>query len=160
MTNAKKTNSKSNNKGRRSKNTSQASPTAEIIKSGAKSVVFSLSAAFIFMLVGALIAFKSTDPGKTVVPISLSALYLSSILCGFISAKLMRGHVWINGGLSCFMFIMTVMIVSLILGAKDLIFSSGIRAALLLLIIPAVFAGVLLGNFKVVKKRKSPYRKR
>ena len=160
MTNVKKSNVKKSNKGHRSKNAQPVSPTAEFVRSGAKSVVLSLSAAFVFVLVGAYIAFRGADPSRAITPIALSALYLSGILCGFLSSKLMKGHLWLNGAMSCFAFMMTVMTVSLFLGGGTSAFSPGTRAVLLLLMIPSVFAGVLLGKFKVVKKRKSPYRRR
>ena len=160
MSSTKKTNVKSKNKVRRSKNASTLSPTAEMLVSVAKVIVFSLSAAFIFMLIGAYFAFGSTDPSSAIVPISLSALYLSSILCGFLSTRLMKGAKFIGGSLSCFAFIMLIMVVSLFLGVVKQGFTPGIRALLFLLIIPAVYFGVFLGNIKAQKKRKSPYKKR
>ena len=149
MTNVKKSNVKKSNKGRRSKNAQPLSPTAAIIRAGSKSVVFSLSAAF-----------RSVDPSRTVMPIAISALYLSGILCGFLSSRLMKGHPYLSGAVSCFVFMMTVMTVSLFLGGGTSALSPGTRAVLLLLMIPSVFAGVFLGKFKIVKKRKSPYKRR
>jgi putative membrane protein (TIGR04086 family) len=159
MTNVKKSNGKKINKGRRSKNSTPVSPTAEMLKVGWRSVVFSLSAAFIFMLIGAAIAFRGADPVKAIIPISLSALYLSSVLCGFLSSKMASGKTLLNGAFSCFLFIMSILTVSFFLGSKNLVFSSGIKTILFLLIIPSVFAGIMLGNFKVVKKRRRPYRR-
>jgi putative membrane protein (TIGR04086 family) len=122
--------------------------------------VFSLSAAFIFMLIGSYFAFRGSDPSAAIAPISLSALYFSSILCGFLSTKLMNGAKFINGSVAGFAFIMLVMLISIFLGTGKQDFSHGLRALLFLLIIPAVYLGVFLGNIKLQKKRKSPYKRR
>ena len=160
MTNTKKSNGRNTAKGRRTKKVEPISPTLQIVKVGARSVLFSLFAAFLLMFIGTAIVFNTVDPCVLITPISLSSLYLSSIFCGFLSSKLYRSSPLTSGGVSGLMFILTVLIISLFLKPETVTFTAGIQAILFLSIIPAVFLGAFLGNIKIVKKHKSPYRRR
>ena len=152
MTNAKKSNGRNVSKGRRTKNIEPISPALQIINVGARSVLFSMSAAFLFMLIATAMAFNTADPCVLIMPISLSAIYLTGIFCGFLSSKLHRGAPLVSGAVSGLMLILAVLIISLFLKSETLTFASGTKAILFLAIIPAVFIGAFLGNIKIVKK--------
>ena len=160
MTNTKKSNGRNVSKGRRTKNIEPLSPTLQILKLGACSVLFSISAAFLLMFIATAIAFNSADPCALAAPISLSSLYLAGIFCGFLSSKMHRGSPLLIGSISALMFILTVLVISLFIKPGDTSFTSGTKAILFLSIIPSIFIGSFLGNVKIVKKRKSPYKRR
>lgn len=157
MDNTKKSSTKKN-KGRRNGNTLPSSPSAEMLKASVRAVVLALSAAFIFMLAGALIAFSGDDPTSSIQIIALVALYASALLSGFLSSKLGGRGVFLGGSVSAFIFVMLVLLVSLFIGKGASPFSPGQRAIIFLMIIPAVYLGALLGTYKRKKKRQNPYK--
>ena len=60
-------------------------------------IPFMLVIGFVFLLIATLVAYRSTDPHALVLPLSMVALGLTSLLGGLISARRRRGEPLLSG---------------------------------------------------------------
>ena len=158
MTSSKKSTIK---KGHRTKTTEPTSPTFRFVAVCLYSVVLSVSVAFLFILIASAIIIKAPDPIAAIKPTALISLYLSALICGFISKKsssLPSALIGVTSGLSLTLIVMTVSF--FLPNSAQASFLPGTKALLFILIFPTAIIGSLLGGIKMSKKRKSPYSKR
>ena len=155
MTSSKKSTIK---KGRRTKAAEPTSPTLNLVVVSLRSVAISLSAAFLFILLVNTVVIKTSDPIAAIKPTSLISLYLSALICGFISKKCSDFPSILIGTFSGLILTLIIMTVSFFLpNSAQASFFTGTKALLFILIFPTTLIGSFLGGIKIARKRKSPY---
>ena len=143
-------------KGRQKKKIESQSPTSRLISGSLKSLALSLLTAFLFILISSAIALNSKYPSHVARPIGISALMLTSLICGFFTRKFSRASVIRSGAISAFSISALVLIISLFIDASTDEPSIGAKSLTLLFSIVISFLGSMLGNIRHIKRRRHP----
>jgi len=115
-------------------------------------VITFIISALITSLAAALIAYSTQDPGSSLFPLGLAALYISALAGGFAAYKCHRGLALITGlfcGLAC---IAVSLLISLFMPAGD--FSPLTVFLSRLPILPCSAVGAAIASVKPRKKRR------
>lgn len=83
-----------------------------LLASSACALAFSLAFSVAVLLVFAFVAYRSDDPTRLLVPLSVGALAAASFVCGIAAARFRRGQGLVAGILSGALFALTVAIAS------------------------------------------------
>lgn len=128
-----------------------------LLASSLRALLVALGFSFAVLLLLALIAYRSNDPTRLLVPLSVAALALSSVVCGIAGARFRRGQGLIVGLLSGAMLALSVALLSFAfvgVTAPELE-----KPYLLYLAIPMLAAfGGIVANGGSEKKKKRPRR--
>jgi len=116
-----------------------------------------VGATIILMLIFCSVAYSLEDPDSVTVPLSLCALYVSSIICGIAAVKI-SGDGIVSGALSGGITALLLLCLSA-LPLPEGVFEMPISFFLILLVIPSSIVGAILGH-KRKKARRSPKHKR
>ena len=144
------------NQSRKTKIAENTSPFMRLLKSAFKALAISVSAALIFIFLGCVIAYSTSDPTKFTFAISISSLLLSFFICGFATSKLCRGRPLLAGSMSGGIYLFVLLIVSfLIKNETNGTIHPGTRTVVWLITLPIAIFGGFLGNIRIAKKKSS-----
>jgi len=141
-------------------NDDEVSVFGKLLKSSAYGSLFGFLVGLLVLLIASLVAYKTNDPSKLVLPLALLALYSASFSCGFLSSKHNNGQIILCGIFSTILLFCGLFIISRFL-PSDL---RGINNGYLWLIrlcIPVVgILGALAGAYAPKKQTKPKMKKR
>ena len=117
-------------------------------------VIAFIISALITSLAASLIAYSTPDPGSSLLPIGLAALYVSALIGGFVAYKFHRGLTLITGlfcGLGC---IAVSLLLSLLIPGQTGDFSPLTVFLSRLPVIPCSVLGSFLASAKPRRRKK------
>ena len=160
MTSSKASN-KTKQKGRKTKIAESDSKTLKFVSVYVRTLAIAFLSALLISLIAGAIIIRTPDPCGAILPVSLSTLYFTSMLFGFLSQKSIKGPVLLIGLISGIVFILFIITVSSFIPAQS-ISSSGMinRPLVISLLIPSSMLGVVFGNTRLIKKRRSNHSRR
>lgn len=118
-----------------------------------KSLLITLAASLILMLVGALVAYFTPDPNALVHPLSLSCAALSALIGGFAAVRIHKHSALLCGLLNGSLATALMMLFSLFFRGYSSGYSAGISAMLHAAFILFSVAGAFLGLPKGIRRR-------
>ena len=127
---------------------------SRLMKGVVRGVGFSFLGAFLFMLIGVGVGYTLSDPTGSISIIAISAVCIASIMSGFLCSRSCRQRPILCGAASGLAFAFSVFVVSLLLPRSENGFGSGEIAALFIVMLVLNFCGAVLGNVKVMKRRR------
>ena len=145
-------------KSRQKKKIESQDPVASLLKGSFKALLISLLSAFLLMLISSAITLNIQDPGRAVRPFGIAVLIITALICGFSTQKLSSSSPIWSGLTSAFVLSTVILVSSLMFRKETEGFSVGVRSLMLLFILIASTFGAILGNARLVKKRR-PTRK-
>ncbi len=144
---------------RQKKKIESQSPLGNLAKGTLKALVMSLSSAFLFMLIAAAIAVNTQDPGNSARPMGIAILIITALISGFFTQKFSGVSTIGSGAASAFVLSVFILIASLLIQNSIEGFTPGARSLMLLLILGGSVLGAILGNVRLVKKRRPKYKR-
>ena len=149
-----------NVKARKKRSNEGTTVSARLMKGVARGVAFSFLTAFLFILSGVGIGYNLSDPTGVINVIAISAICIASITCGFVCSKSCPQRPIVCGLISGMAFVFSVFVISLLLPRTENGFGLGARGTLFIVTLALNFLGAILGNVKVLKRRRrSPIRR-
>ena len=138
-------------KSKKKKGKSEPSPRKAVTSSIRGTAVF-LGSALPASLAASLLAYSTSDPGKSVLPFGLAALYICSFIAGFAAFKFHKGLPSLTGLLCGAFCTVLSLLIALAIPAGD--FSSIILILSRIPIVPISVLGSALASIKRKKRHK------
>ena len=132
----------------------------QITKRAFISVAFTVTGAFILILISSALILSTPDPALYIPPISVSLLCISAIACGFISSYRTDVSPLTAGLLSGTILCVFVLTVALFLGHRNMVLSPTVRVILFLAIVPLSVCGAFIGGTRLHQKRRTTIKRR
>lgn len=131
-----------------------------LLKNSATAVALTLIGTLAASLLLTAIIFPTADPARLAVPFAAVLMCVSSLVCGFMAARLVNGSPLAAGLLSGVMLEVFILAVALFIGHGGMTLSPWARVLFFLLIVPLSASGSLIGNMKLPQKRRTTIRRR
>ena len=141
-------------KGRRNRKNENATTSSGLMRGVAWGVVISFLSAFLFILLGVWVCYNLSDPTGLINALSIAAICIASMICGFVCSKMCSENSLLCGIASGAAFTFVIFVISLMLSRSDGSLGLGTRGVLFVAMLLLNLLGSVLGNVKIMKKRR------